>query len=166
MRFNRHTIKGIRMKRTLKIALIVIIVIAAAIQLIRPERFSTEMITPTDISRSVDIPAEVKTLLDGACNDCHSDNTVWPWYSNVAPVSWLIAFDVRKGKERLNFSEWDSYSDMQKMSKFVMIDDLVGSGAMPLMPYKIMHKEARLTEEQRNTITAWAKEQIDMMENE
>jgi hypothetical protein len=154
------------MKRQFQIALIAFFVLTAAIQLIRPERFSAEEVSSDDISRFVDISGEVKTLLDGACNDCHSDNTVWPWYSNIAPISWLIAYDVEKGKERLNFSAWSDYSDMQKLSKFFLIDDLAASGEMPLLPYKIMHKAARLTEEQRKVISDWAKKEIDRMENE
>ncbi|MFC1489667.1 heme-binding domain-containing protein [Candidatus Latescibacterota bacterium] len=144
------------MKRPLKIAILSIIVFTLVIQLIRPERTSTELISQTDISRHVEIPGDVKDLLRVACNDCHSDNTVWPWYSNFSPVSWLIAYDINSGKERLNFSEWGDYSDMQKTSKFVMIDEMVESGKMPILPYKMMHKEARLTDDQRKAISEWA----------
>ena len=153
------------MKRPLKIAIISIIVFTAAIQLIRPGRNSTDVIPQTDISRSADIPGDVKDLLAAACYDCHSENTVWPWYSNFSPVSWMIARDVKSGKGRMNFSEWGDYSDMRKISKYVMICEMVKSGDMPILPYKMMHKEARLTDDQRKAICAWAENQIKIMED-
>jgi hypothetical protein len=162
----RSIMKEGRMKRSLKIAIFSIIVFTALAQLIRPERNSTDMIPQTDISRFVDLPADISGLLTAACYDCHTENTVWPWYSNFSPVSWLVARDVKYGKERLNFSEWGDYSDMRKISKYVMICELVESGAMPILPYKLMHKEARLTGDQRKVICLWAEKQIEIMENE
>ena len=106
-------------------------------------------------------PPPVKAALRGACYDCHSNQTRWPWYSAVAPASWLAAYEVDEGRRRLNFSAWSDYAsdpgtERQKLNE---IARLVASGAMAPWYYRALHREARLSSEQRNLIVGWARDQ-------
>ena len=92
-----------------------------------------------------------------ACGDCHSNHTDWPWYSQVPPVSGWITRHVREGRERFNFSEWDTYSQWQRQDKLESICGLISTGRMPPWQYTTMHPEARLTEKDKNAVCAWVK---------
>jgi len=141
----------------LKQAAVVFVVVFAAAQLVRPERANPA----TDISRT--IQAHVGTasglvaVLDRACRDCHSNRTVWPWYTQIAPVSWLMASGVSKGRKAVNFSEWAAYSpEQQRMLLAVSCDDAT-SGKMP-GPYTLLHPETRLSAQDVETICAAARQ--------
>ena len=101
---------------------------------------------------------EVSELLKKACYDCHSNQVEFPWYAKVAPASWLLARDIKNGKEHLNFSEWEAYSKRNKIGRLETIQEEVTSGAMPLKIYTLMHKEARLNADQTEAIKAWTDE--------
>ena len=106
-----------------------------------------------------DVPAapEIKSLLRNACYDCHSHETVWPWYSRVAPVSWLIASDVKEGRGKMNFSTW---ADYKPAKQGVLLDDAaeqIRQGDMPPFYYAWMHPNARLTDTQKEQLTSWMK---------
>jgi Haem-binding domain len=144
------------MGRRLKQAAVVFVVILAAAQLIRPERANP----PTDVSRT--IQAQVGTasglvaVLDRSCRDCHSNRTVWPWYTQIAPASWLMTSGVTKGRQAVNFSEWAAYSpEQQRMLLAVSCDD-VTSGKMP-GPYTLVNPETRLSPQDVETICAAAR---------
>jgi hypothetical protein len=92
---------------------------------------------------------ETKTIVQGACFDCHSYETVWPWYSNIAPVSWLVWNDVHNGRKAMNFSDWNNY-DMTASE----IASMVNEGEMPPAIYKIMHPKARLSTQEKQTLIA------------
>ena len=94
-------------------------------------------------------PGAGRDLARGACMDCHSNETVWPWYSNVAPMSWLVQRDVEQGREALNFSEWDRPQEGTKD-----LIEIVEDGDMPPANYELLHPDARLTDEQRATLIA------------
>ena len=98
-------------------------------------------------------------VLVRACGDCHSNHTDWPWYSHVPPVSWWIAQHVREGRESLDFSEWDTYSQWQRQGKLESICGLVSTGRMPPWQYRTMHPEARLTEKDKKAVCAWVDEE-------
>jgi hypothetical protein len=104
-----------------------------------------------------DIPADssVKSILKRSCYDCHSNETKWPWYSNVAPVSWLISNDVKDARKHLNFSEWGSYSLEKRSSKLDDIRDQIRQGEMPLWYYSLMHSDARIKQKEREKIISW-----------
>jgi hypothetical protein len=94
-----------------------------------------------------------------ACYDCHSNETRWPWYGYVAPVSWLVAHDVRDGREELNFSEWSLLLDEDAEELREEIWEEVEEGEMPLRKYRWMHSDARLSEEQRRVLREWSEAQ-------
>ena len=91
-----------------------------------------------------------------SCYNCHSHETKWPWYSYVAPVSWLVAHDVHDGRRHLNFSEWTAYTPEQRAKKRAEISDLVQQREMPLWWYLPVHAEAKLTDDDVQGIASWA----------
>jgi hypothetical protein len=106
----------------------------------------------------VPAPAEVREVLRRACYDCHSNETVWPWYARVAPASWLLAWDVNEGREHLNFSTWNRLNDADRQHAFEEIQEEVESGAMPLPIYLPLHPEARLSDQDKVILATWVRE--------
>jgi hypothetical protein len=113
---------------------------------------------PGNYLKSALLNSEPAKVLAKTCGNCHSDHTDWPWYSNLAPFSWWIARDVREGRKRLDFSEWDTYSQWQRQDKLESICGLISTGRMPPWQYTAMHPEARLTEKEKKAVCAWAEE--------
>jgi hypothetical protein len=109
------------------------------------------------VSADLSATPEVKEILKNSCYDCHSNETVWPWYSHVAPVSWLITGDVKDGRRHLNFSEWENLSKSDKAKTLSEIREEVEEGEMPLPIYTFMHSDADLTEDQISIIAEWTK---------
>jgi heme-binding protein len=103
---------------------------------------------------------EVGALLKRACYDCHSNETRWPWYSYVAPVSWLIARDVGSARRGLNFSEWDSYYPATRRRKLQWINRVLRERTMPPWSYLMLHRSANLTEENLVTLEQWINSEI------
>lgn len=142
--------------KILKWTAIVLAVIFAGLQFIRPARTNP----PVDESRTIQahtrITPEVATILDRSCNDCHSNRTRWPWYSNVAPVSWFVINHVNVGREEMNFSDWAQYSQEDQGALLKKICREVKGGAMPLPSYLRLHHEAKLSTEDVKTLCDWA----------
>jgi hypothetical protein len=111
------------------------------------------------VTFEVDAPAEVKTILERSCFDCHSNRTRWPWYSRVAPVSWLVARDVHRGRKEMNFTEWPAFDFEEQEHLRGEIVKQVNRGKMPLPIYLVMHGEAILRADDRRRLLAWARGQ-------
>jgi len=99
---------------------------------------------------------EVVSVLRRACYDCHSNQTVWPWYSRVAPVSWVIAHDVTEGRAELNFSTWDQLSTEKQAKAMKESWKEVAEGEMPTWYYVVLHPEARLSANDQSVLQAWS----------
>jgi hypothetical protein len=108
------------------------------------------------VEETVAAPAEVMALLRRSCFDCHSHETRWPWYSRVAPASWLVADDVHHAREHLDFSTWNRYGADERADLFEEIAEEVSEGAMPLPIYLVGHPGARPSEAERAQIAEWA----------
>ena len=121
------------------------------LQLIRPSQ------TNPPVTGEIQAPAEVSAVLKRSCYDCHSNETKWPWYSQVAPFSWLVSRDVNDGRKHLNFSEWEGYEAGRKLKKFKEVSEEVGEGEMPMDIYLPLHPEAKLTEAEKALLVEWAK---------
>ena len=108
-------------------------------------------------------PADVHRVLQRACYDCHSNETVWPWYSGIAPASWIVHHEVTEGRRRLNFSVWPEYaSDPETAAlKLHQIATFVANGDMAPWYYRWLHPEARLTPAQRNLVATWVQQAAD-----
>lgn len=133
----------------LKKILIALAVIVVGIQFIPVDRSNPP------VTQEIDAPANVKSILKTSCYDCHSNETDWPWYSYVAPVSFLVASDVQNARKRVNFSEWDKYDDEKKEKKKGAILDDVEEGEMPLPKYLITHPNAELNSEKIKELKNW-----------
>jgi hypothetical protein len=101
------------------------------------------------------IDAVVLAAIKRSCADCHSNTTHYPWYSYVAPVSWLIRNDVKRGRERLNLSEWSDYSDVRRQRYLSEIANQIKNGEMPLRLYTLVHRDARLSKTEVDAIFQW-----------
>jgi mono/diheme cytochrome c family protein len=116
--------------------------LAAGAQLIRPERANPA----SDPAAAYAAPPQTAAVIERACKDCHSNRTVWPWYSNVAPVSWLVAQDVKEGRGRLNFSEWNRYGPEMAALRLKAVCQEAARGEMPPWQYTLVHRSAKLRE--------------------
>ena len=135
------------------------IALAVVIQAYRPARDNPPIVETRTLEAAVTVPAEVEQILARSCNDCHTDQTHWPWYSNVAPISWMIADHVSNGRRHLNFSEWlrpgvDDPAEYTRQ-KFVSACRELRIGRMPLFSYEFLHPGARLSSIQIQTICDW-----------
>jgi hypothetical protein len=108
------------------------------------------------VEEEVPAPAEVRAVLKRACYDCHSNETVWPWYSRVAPVSWLIARDVSEGREEMNYSAWNKLPPEKQRKRFRQSWEETNEGEMPPWFYMPLHPEAKLSEADRLLLKKWA----------
>jgi hypothetical protein len=133
------------------VAAATVVVLGLGIQLVPVDRSNPPVVA------ELDAPPEVRAVLDAACSDCHSHRTRWPWYSRVAPVSWLVANDVREAREKLNFSTWGTLEPREQWKAMEEIGEEVEDGEMPLLMYRLAHPEARLDERQRATLLDWAR---------
>ena len=98
---------------------------------------------------------DVAAIFDRSCRDCHSNKTVWPWYTNVAPISWFIANHVNEGRHSLNLSEWGRLDRDRQDRKLRQICDEIQDGVMPLSTYTPLHPGSTLSEEDKKTLCAW-----------
>lgn len=116
-------------------------------------------VTRTNPPVESDIPASpaVSAVLRRACYDCHSNETVWPWYSRVAPVSWLVAHDVNEGREHVNFSQWNRLTPAKQRETIREVWEEVSEGHMPPAIYLPAHREARLSDLDKQALENWAK---------
>ena len=136
----RFTLKNI------SIALIFILLMIQSIQIdktIEPVNPATDFISVTAAN------TEVAGLLKTACYDCHSNQPTYPWYTNMAPVSWWIKHHINEGGQHLNFSIWGTYSEKRKNHKLEECIEMIEEGEMPMYSYTLMHKEAKLADSQK-----------------
>ena len=144
------------MSKRLKQAVLVFVIVFAAAQFIRPERANP----PTDASRTIQAHVGTQSglaaVLDRSCRDCHSNQTVWPWYTQVAPLSWLMAYAVTKGRNAVNFSDWAANSPQQQRSLLTLSCADVTNGKMP-GAYTLLHPETRLSAQDVGMICAAAR---------
>lgn len=108
-----------------------------------------------DISISYAVPEDVKVILAKACNDCHSNSTKYPWYAEVQPVAWWLNDHVIDGKKHLNFNEFDGYRIAKQYKKLEECIKEVKEGGMPLPSYTIIHKDAILTDTEKQALFNW-----------
>jgi hypothetical protein len=143
------------MKKKLKRIFATLVVGFALLQFTNPPRTNPPVAPGHDLL-AANPPPQIAALLHDACYDCHSCETKWPWYSRVAPVSWLVAGDVTRGRERLNFSDWPRALPERAAKRLERISEEVDDQEMPPAKYTLLHPEARLTAGQREQLIHWA----------
>jgi hypothetical protein len=141
------------MFKKILLALVVVLVI---IQFIHPARNISKTDQPNNIAKTYNVPGDVKSILDTACMDCHSNNTRYLWYFKIQPVDWWLTHHITEGKGELNFDEYTNRSIRYQYNKLEEVQKQVKEGEMPLKSYTWIHKDAILNEQERNTIINWA----------
>ena len=141
-----------RLTRGLLLAFAVLLVAA---QFLPVERRNPTTDPQRDIAVQLAPPPPVSAALDRSCRDCHANSTTWPWYSRVAPVSWVVADDVKSGRRRLNLSEWGRYDKARAAEKLNEICEQVKTGEMPDFKYVLIHPASRLSDAEVQAICAW-----------
>lgn len=145
--------------KILKRVLIGLGVLFIVIQVIRPAKTNPEVDESRTIQAHSQISPPVAAILERACYDCHSSKTTWPWYSQIAPVSWYVIHDVNEGRKEINFSDWARFDAKRAARKLQEICEQVEQGKMPIKNYVLMHSNAKLTDADRQAICDWAKQE-------
>ena len=134
------------------------LVLLGAIQFIPVNRTNPSVDPRRNIYAVLPMPANVKAVFEGSCKNCHSNETSWPWYSYVAPVSWMIAHDVHQARKAMNLSEWGDYSVKRKTDKLEEICEQVTNGDMPDRKYLLIHRRARPSVTERDVVCQWTED--------
>ena len=145
------------MNRTLKWIGISLVVLFVVSQAIRPAKTNPAVDETKTMQANAHMTPEVATMLERACSDCHSSKTTWPWYSQIAPVSWFIVSDVNGARTHLSLSDWGTYASEKKASKLQEICEQVEKGDMPMKSYLLIHPIARLSESDKQVLCDWAR---------
>lgn len=152
----------VKVARLARWALMVFLVAFVGAQAVRPER--TNPPSTPGASLLAHATPEVSAILNRACRDCHSNDTRWPWYTNVSPTSWFVVNHVKHGREHFNYSEWASIDEDEQDSLLGGMCNLTGRGRMPLPSYLIVHREAKLSPADVKTLCAWTEKMRDMLQ--
>jgi hypothetical protein len=144
------------MPRIVRISLALSAVAFTAVQIVRPARTNTLSNPAELLTAHMNVPDDVAAILDRSCRDCHSNDTRWPWYSHVAPVSWFVIDHVNHGRTHLNISEWGRYDRPRQAELLKNSCELARKRGMPMPSYLLMHRTARLSPADVETLCAWA----------
>ena len=150
------------MKRIKKI-LLVAGVVFIAIQFLQPAKNSNNQVWATDISKTIPVPDSIKAILKNACYDCHSNNTRYPWYAYIQPAGWLLSTHIAEAKDKLDFNEFGNLSARRQISKLDGIANSIKDDIMPLSSYKLMHRSAQLTADEKELLIKWAQQSQDIL---
>lgn len=151
-------------KKGIRYLLIIVIIALVVIQFFRPKENKDEEIAAENITANFQIPDSVQKILKVSCYDCHSNTTVYPFYSKIQPVAWILDDHIREGKKEINFSTFSTYALWKQHHKLEEVVEQVKKNEMPLTSYTLIHHDAKLTTDQKLAIEEWATSQMKMME--
>ncbi len=146
----------VRIGKIIKWLLIVVACLFVIAQFKRPAKTNPSIDQSAALESHINLDPKVAAIFDRSCNDCHSNKTRWPWYANVAPVSWFVIGHVDEGRDHLNFSEWGNYSAGERKALLGEFCDMVTGGAMPLSSYTPLHPGSKLSDADKKVICDWA----------
>jgi hypothetical protein len=144
------------MRKFLKLLALAVTILFVSVQFVRPNKTNPPVVQTHAIEAHVRVAPEVANIFERACKDCHSNQTEWPWYAQVAPVSWFVADHVNHGRSHLNFSEWSAYDREQADWLLGAMCMTAQRGQMPLSSYTRMHHAAKLYPLDVQTLCAWS----------
>lgn len=144
-------------KITKKKILLFLLFLLIVFQFFRIDKSTKPIDLSTDIVALTKPDAEIASVLKISCYDCHSNQPSYPWYTNIAPVSWWIKHHINEGSHHLNFSEWGSYTQKRKDHKLDECIEMVEEDEMPMTSYTLMHKDAKLSPAQKTLLLNWFK---------
>lgn len=152
------------LKKIIKILAGLIVVAFIVIQFFRIDKTNPPIAEADTIDAAIAVPPDIKLILGRSCNDCHSNNTVYPWYSSVQPVAWFLKDHINEGRRELNFSEFNTYSAKKKKRKLEEICEMVDSAAMPLPSYLWIHRDAVLSDSEKRVLCDWSKAEAEKIQ--
>jgi Haem-binding domain len=141
--------------KILKKIVILLIIILIGIQFIPTKLNQSNTIPQSDFMTVYNVPEHIEAKIKASCYDCHSNNTNYPWYSKIQPGAWFMEKHINEGKEELNFSTFGDYSGRRKKSKLKSIISQIKDDEMPILSYTLVHRDAKLTEEDKQTLNKW-----------
>jgi len=144
-------------KARVKMVIFALVAFLIVIQFVQPHRTNPPVIPSKALAVHVTVPDEVQSTLMRACGDCHTNQTIWPWYSHVAPLSWMITDDVNQGRRHMNFQDWEAQeSPKQATDHLVDICKEAREKGMPPFSYRLVHKNSRLTPQELDALCSWS----------
>lgn len=143
------------MRRVRSSVIVVLLLVPVAIQFIRPARTNPATVETHTLKAMVPVTADAAGVLERACRDCHSHDTRWPWYSNVAPVSWFVIDHVNHGRRHFNYSDWAQYDDKEAARLLKNACAMTRKDEMPLSSYLTLHRDARLSDADVAALCDW-----------
>ncbi|MCY7344725.1 MAG: heme-binding domain-containing protein [Pyrinomonadaceae bacterium] len=143
------------MKKILKIVALAFVTAFIAVQFYRPDYTNPPIVQAETIEATTQIPENVAQILTRSCSDCHTNQTVYPWYSDISPFSWLLVGHIEEGRGELNLSVWNTYKAQKKRRKLGEICEQVVSGEMPHNQYLWLHRDAQLSAEDKQILCDW-----------
>ena len=153
------------MKKALKITVIVLAVAFIVIQFFRPDFTNPPVNQSETLEASTQVPETVEAILTRSCKDCHSHETVYPWYSKVQPSAWFLAGHIEEGRRHFNMSVWNTYETRRKRRKLDEMCEQVESREMPLPSYLWIHWGAKLSDEEIKTLCDWSHTESERLAN-
>ncbi|MDO9000908.1 MAG: heme-binding domain-containing protein [Bacteroidota bacterium] len=150
-------------KITLKKIVIALIFLLVIFQFFRIDKSTKPIDLKLDFISITNASPEISGILKTSCYDCHSNQPSYPWYTNIAPISWWIKHHINEGSHHLNFSEWESYSLKRKNHKLEECVEMVEEDEMPMTSYTIMHGNAKLNASQKQLLLSWFKSLKDSL---
>ncbi len=140
---------------TLRNLILLVLGLLIAAQFLPVQRDNPPVDPAKTIYASYPVPANVHAIFNRSCKDCHTNETTWPWYSQIAPVSWVVVHDVHEGRGMMNLSQWADYPGKRKLARLDKICEEVRKGDMPDSKYTLIHRNALLSTADRNALCAW-----------
>jgi len=142
-------------RKIIKKILVGLLLVFIAIQFVPTTYNQSDAILETDMSKTFNVPEDIQNILKTSCYDCHSNNTEYPWYNKIQPVSWFLEDHIKEGKEELNFSEFGAYSKRRQKTKLKSIISQIRDNEMPLEAYTLIHRDAKLSENNKKLVMEW-----------
>lgn len=151
-------------KKIIKIILILLVLGFVAIQFFRIDKTNPQVNAADTMEATMNVPPDIQMILGRSCNDCHSNLTNYPWYTNIQPSGWFLRNHVDEGRRELNFSVWSTYNARRRSKKLEEICEQVQKGEMPLPSYLWIHWDAKLKEGEAQALCDWAKDEQSKIE--
>lgn len=143
--------------------LVVLSGVLILIQFFQPVRNQSGQVANADFTKVYQVPLGVQSVLKNACYDCHSNQTKYPFYTYIQPIGWMMAKHIKEGKEKLNFSKFADYTSRNQISKLNGIANQIRDDEMPLSSYKLIHKSARLSDQDKKMVINWMEDKADSL---
>jgi hypothetical protein len=134
---------------------IAVLTILIVMQVFRIDKTNPPVVPENDFLTLNAASVDVRNIIKASCYDCHSNTSIYPWYTNVAPVSWWIKHHINEGRKHLNFSDWGKYTAKKADHKLEECVEMIQEGEMPMSSYTIIHSETKLSEEQKLMLVNW-----------